>query len=281
MNALEEFKKRFSEEVIEIIILTQESVGGAAVFGHMLRPSLNFIASVNVRSGELSHEKGRLEWMIEKDPKRTGWGYDFKQFGIYHIKARKNLPIELKPNMLKTINNTYMVVEIIEENTSEPRLEKIKEQISKPVIIEDEKLGKFVLDRKFSWFEGDVDWLGDKCSVSLETDEEDGDTAEKALCTLKELYKDLKSWDNKFRTYAADNLTDLANDWLEEDDDSDHDTTAITKENFADRIQISEVSITPKGDITLYYNDDDMFWGHAVEIDANINGDISDTNIVG
>lgn len=39
--------------------------------------------------------------------------------------------------------------------------------------------------------------------------------------------------------------------------------------------------IAPDGDITLYYHDDDMFWGHAVEVDANISGEILDAEIVG
>lgn len=280
MSTIEEFEKKFKEEVLEMLILTKESAIGAAVYGDMLKPSLSFVASVNVTTGEFSCEKGRLEWMIENIPGRVGWGYDFKQFGIYRIKARRSIPVELKPYMTDIVNNCYMVVEVMEEDASEPRLDEIREKISKPVIIKDE-LGKFVLDRSLSWFEGSVEWLGDKCSVSLNTDEEDGDTAIKALSVLKELCNDLKNWDNRFRTYAADKLTDLANDWRQEEEKSDEDGEPITKDEFANRIEISELTITPDGDLTLYYNDDDMFWGHAVEIDANIDGELSDADIVG
>lgn len=163
---------------------------------------------------------------------------------------------------------------------SEPRLDEIKEKMSKPVVIEDEVLGEFVLDRQFSWFEGVIEWLGEECSVFLETDEEDGDTADKTFAVLKELCMDLKEWDCKFRVYAAAELTELANEWLQEEE-TDDESVVITKEEFAGRLAIREVSITPDGDLTLYYNDDDMFWGHAVEVDANISGEMSDTNIVG
>lgn len=275
-----EFEKRFSEEVVELLVLTKEGVGGAAIDGDMLRPSLEFIASVNVKTGQLSREKGRLEWMIKNTPGRVGWGYNFVQFGIYHIKARKNIPVKLEPYMSKTVNNCYMVVEVLKENVSEPRLEEIKECLSKPVVIEEEGLGEFELNRQFSFFEGDIQWLGATCSVYLETDEEDGDTARQAMEVLKKLHSDLKRWDDSFRRFAAEKLTDLANDWLQEEE-GDETPAAITKEAFADRLEISELSISPDGDITIYYNDDDMFWGHAVEVDANISGELSDAEIVG
>lgn len=287
MQKSKEFKKfeqRFGEEVIDMLILTKETVIGACVVGDMLQPSLEFTASVDLRTGELSTQKGRLEWMIKNERSRDVlWGYDFKQFQIYHIKARKNIPVQPAPHMMEVMNNCYMLIEVVEENVSEPRLNELKAHLETPVTIEDELLGKFELDRQFSWFSGNIDWLGDECSVSLETDEEDGETANKAFEVLKQLYGSLREWDNKLRTFAAAQLTDLANDWLDEDidEDSGEEPAEITEKDFADRIFIGELTISPDGDLTLYYNDDDMFYGHVILIDANINGEISDANIAG
>lgn len=111
--------------------------------------------------------------------------------------------------MNKSADNCYVVIDVIEKNSVKARLDKIREKISKPVIIEDKILVKFVLDREFSLFYGNIEWLRSKCSVSLETDEEDGDTAEKSL---KDLYSDLQSFNHRFRIYAAEELTSLAND---------------------------------------------------------------------
>lgn len=279
MNAKEEFESRFYKEEKELIVLTKEAVGGAAVVGDILRPSLEFLASVDGKTGEFSREKGRLEWLIKNVPGRSGWGYDFRQFGIYRLRVRKSIPVKLEPYMSKTMNNCFMVLEILEKNAAEPRLEEIGKQISRPVIIE-EPLGKFKLDRQFASFEGEIEWLGEDCGVFLETDEEDGDTAWKALRVLRELHKDLESWDSKFRQYAAEKLTDLANEWLAEDEEQAG-ADPITKDAFAGRLEISEISIAPDGDITVYYHDDDMFWGHVVEIDANIREGILNANIAG
>lgn len=160
--------------------------------------------------------------------------------------------------MSKTLNNCYMVLEILEKNVPEPRLVEIRDEISKSVIIKEEPLGEFELDRQFSFFEGEMEWLGEICGVFLETDEEDRDTVWKALGVLRELHADLKNWDEKFRRDAAEKLTDLANEWLQEEEDGEK-YAPITRESFAGRLEISEVSITPDGDIILYYHDDDMF----------------------
>lgn len=290
MNPVKDFEKRFGTEVSDLLVLMKADVGAAAVVGDMLRPAVDFIASVNTQTGELSEEKGRLEWMVPNPPGRTGWGYDFRQYQIYHIRARKNIPITLTPDMLSTMNNCYMVVEVLEENIQETRLDAIREHLMKPVTIKDAVFGTFVLDRQFSDFEGTVDWLGTECSVSLETDEQDGDTAGKAYAHLQELYKNRAEWDDKLRQFAAEELLELANEWFDDEDDDDDDfededgedeihITHITKKEFLRRISANGIVVTPSGDLTFYYDADDMFTDHAIIIDADMDGNMSGANI--
>ena len=47
----------------------------------------------------------------------------------------------------------------------------------------------------------------------MKTDEEDGDTAEQAMKVLKELVDNIVDNDNKYRAFAAQELTELANEW--------------------------------------------------------------------
>ena len=259
MNMFKKLEKNFQEEVQDILILTNEKVMGASVVDNMLNPSLKFAASIDLQTGEFSNEKGLLEWLIPNVPDREVlWGYDFEQFEIYHVKARKRVPVKLEAYMSPTVNNCYMLVDAVP--------------------------GKFILERQFSWFSGNTDWLGNECIVYLETDEEDGDTSEKAFNILKELYKDLEKWDNKFRTFAAEQLTELANDWLDgtyDEEDNYSEPEEITEKDFARRISIDELTVYPDGDLTLYYNDDDMFYGHVIAIDANINGELKSADIEG
>ncbi len=93
--------------------------------------------------------------------------------------------------------------------------------------------------------------------------------------------------------FAAEQLTELANDWLadredfdedneyDENDENNNDESLITKETFAERIWIGEIVIFPNGDYEVYYNDDDMFWGHVIIVGGNIKTGIEDALIAG
>lgn len=278
MSVRSEFENGFEKQEYEILVLIKAACRGAVCIKDMLQPSVEFLASIDLRTGELSHEKGRIEWLIEKDKSMKGWGYDFKQYGIYRLKVRKCISKDLAPYQISLMNNRYMLIDILEENVRNEQLEALQMHYSKPVSIENE-LGTFCLDREFSWFECSIDWNGKEALVYLETDEEDGDTADVAMSTLKNIVKDLSMHDNSYRTYAAQRLTSLANEWLSESEDAD--AKEITEEAFAERMEISEVTFSSDGSINLLYLDDDMFWGHVISIDVEDNGEITDACIAG
>ena len=249
-----------------------------AIIKDMLKPSIDFLASIDLRTGQFFHEKGRIEWLIKNDNKRNGLGYEFEQFGIYRVTVRKCIPKKLQPYQVQYINNRYMLINVLEEHASNEKLEALKEYYAKPISMENE-LGSFDLDREFSWFEGIVNWNGVEANVYLETDEEDGDTAEQAMKVLKELVDNIVDNDNKYRAFAAQELTELANEWLEDSDEID--TEKITRELFKKRMEISSITVSPDGSLSLFYNDDDMFWGHIIEIVVEPNGEIISANIAG
>lgn len=283
MNVMKKFESNYETEITELLVLTNERVGGGYKEHGMIVPSLRFIASVNLQTGELSQESGVLQWMIPDD-NRTGWGFDFEQFQIYRIRTRKH----------KNTKGHYLLLEILEENVSDPQLNPIKEHMSTPVAIEDSTLGTFLLEREYSWFEGSVDWLGSECEVYLITDEEDGETAEKAYAHFQALYQDRAAWDDKFRQSAADELLELANDWYNPDDygenfdddfdadeNLDDDEMPIKRDEFLRRLSIGSIEIDDEGDMTVYYNADEMFTDHAIVIYAEISGKISSASIIG
>ena len=273
---VEEFESRFVEEVTDMLFLTVESANGAVVLGNgVLRPSLEIVATVDLTTGAFSKEKGRLEWLIPDIKGRTGWGYDFRQFNIYHIKGRKNIPIVLQEYQLKTLNNCYMVCDLIEDGATDPRLEKLKAKYLKPVYIDDSEIGQLELNREYSVFEGNIDWLGNECSVNLETDRDGGKTAKKVFAHLKEIYSDIAGWDKKFREYAVTQLIDTIGEWTDDDKE-------ITDKELYDMLHITELVVSPSGEITAYYSEnEDLFGGHAIEITADIDGTVESAYLVG
>lgn len=114
----------------------------------------------------------------------------------------------------------------------------------------------------------------------LEVDPESKASWSSVCAAAKKLAAQQETWDKTMREFAAGNLTELANDWMG-DDEANEDAGPITEEAFAKRITLSEISITADGSFTAYYNDDDMFWGHSVEVRGSLETGVFDTDIVG
>lgn len=269
---VDEFERRFKQEEFEMLFLTVVTVSGAMNWGdNLLRPSLSFVASVNLKTNTFAKEKGRLEWLIPFAKDRTGWGYDFRRMNIYHIRCRESI----EPPVDKYFGQCYMVCEQINDGATDLRLEKLKAKLSKPVYIDDPEIGHLELDFEFSSFEGNIDWLGHACTVSLETDRDGGKTAKNALAHLKKIYSDREEWDKKFRDYAVGHMIDTISNQV-------FDGSEITSEILYSVLQISSLSIDPRGMITAYYSDSaDMLGGHAIGIMATVGGVFIQADLVG
>ena len=137
---------------------------------------------------------------------------------------------------------------------------------------------QFIFNEKYPCFEGNINWLGDDISVILDIDEVDN--KDKTFELLQKMYDNQKEWDSKLRKFAAEALTEDANDWLESDDSEDK-PSEITEEEFAKRIKIDAITIYQNGDFEVFCCDDDMFWGHCIDIMANISGEIESADIAG
>ena len=72
-----------------MLILVQSPCKGAANIIVMLKPFVDFLASIDLRTGQFFHEIGRVEWLIKYDNIRIGEGYKFEQFGIYRVTVSK------------------------------------------------------------------------------------------------------------------------------------------------------------------------------------------------
>lgn len=133
-----------------------------------------------------------------------------------------------------------------------------------------------MFDKSIGTFSGEGIWNGEKCLIHLDVDEQGAMTVEDALGTFHKLLDSCKEWDDKARKYAAEELTGTANDWLEDDDAEE-----ITKEDFAKRLSISEVCVSTNGNFDIFYNDDDMFWGHVIIVSGNTENGIEDADMAG
>lgn len=277
------YEKRYEEQTRELLVLTGEDVGGAGrVAEGLWSPSAGILGYVDLETGETVESGGCLSWLAREEDK-DGWIYHLKDLTIYHIKCRKIKPEKVMKNAQPRFFNHFMLTEVVERGGENLALSKLLDKYKEVVVIEDGDCGTFTLERHFNWFAGTVDWLGEDCHVTLECDEENGTTADRALAQFKNIYANLKEWDQKFRAFASEKLTELANDWQDEgyDDEDGEALAAITEESFAGRIAISEFSIDAEGDYEVYYDDDDMFGDHVIIVSGSVDGGMEDARIAG
>ena len=280
-DMFEKFYERYAPEEKEVIVLIQHTLGAGYDNNGFWDMTVISLGMVFCATGEVNIREGRLEWPVTEEEKNSERGWKrFEREQICRIKVRRLLDEYVPKHTTPEKFNSWAVTEVLEQSVSCPELEMVLEEYNKPVVIEDKVLGTLILNREFDMFETTFLWNGNEVSFMLEVNPESKSSWSRARTAAKKLVAEQETWDETMRKFAAKKLTALANDWLAEDVESKG-AGPITEETFAKRIALSEISITSGGSFTAYYNDDDMFWGHAIEVHGSLKKGILDANIAG
>ena len=264
-----------------MVALINRCIGGGYNWkGNFWEMTVVTLGMVFCDTGKASPKEERLEWPVtneERDGER-GWGR-FRNEQICRLKIRR-MKEEWAQNL---VARPWCISEVVRAHEDCPELQAILDEYHKPVVIQDEVLGELTLDKDYDAFEGEIQWCGKDVRLSLEVNAESKPSWTRARNAAKRLVTDQETWDKAMRDFAAKNLTGPANNWLSQDEESarDPETAPITEEEFAQRILLTEVSVSPGGRFTAYYNDDDMFWGHAVEVSGSLKKGITYANLAG
>lgn len=268
------FFSRFSPESKEILALTQEYGGcgraGSSTLCEMTFPTLGII---DLSSGQLCTDACQLCWQLTETERQTKEQiFDLQSLSIYRLRVRESLPTSQLPQ-----GRSLCVVEVLERDCQDPQLTQLLTAYQTPVLLEVCGCSPLVLDKSLHLFCGEGKWAGKDCLIYLEADA--SQTADAARNTLQSLLTDDTDWDQKARRFAASVLTECANDWQ---DDEAEDSSDITEDEFAARISIREISICSQdGAFELYYDDDDLFWGHVILVSGHLTDGFSDAVIAG
>ena len=128
--------------------------------------------------------------------------------------------------------------------------------------ITDEFLGELTVDGED--IEGEVEINGEKIYFGISVDDiNDKETVEKLISKFKKFISEFDKWDKDIREFSAEKLTDNANDWLRDGLEDGEEFVEITKEKFAERMILNSIGFDENG-FDVYYDDDDMFWGHYI-----------------
>jgi len=254
---LSEWEDTFEKKEREIIVLRHEGGGGSLRNGFWDWDEY-FLAYVDCETGELHKEEGRIEFPVI-DKEETP--FQFKDETIYKLRVREKLPEEIPEGVLPS-KNYFLVVDILEEDAVCPELEEMLIEYRKPVVLQDDILGELTYDKQLKSFEGNMAWLRGEIHISLYVDKDNKSGITKAKKALKIMVLEQEKWDADLRSFAAQELTKLACEWAE----SEEEAALITEESFAKRISLSLIWVSSGGSFTAYLDDDGLFFGHSITV---------------
>jgi len=273
------FEKEYEKQEREILVLMSDGGGSGASYGSFWIGQSYFLAYVDIETNELKKGEGRLTWPLTKEEEDSrSYFKRFKKGVIYRIKARRLADRTVPENRTPSFYNKFYVTEVLEEGATSPALDEILTEYRRPIILQDEILGELTLDKNLSNFEGHVMWKDEKIIIYLDVDQNSKATWTKAIKAMKQLVAEQEKWDKTMREFSANELTELANDWQSDEDEN---APAITKEDFSKRMILRTVSMSSGGSFSAYYDDDDMFWRHAIVVDGSIKKGIKSADIAG
>jgi hypothetical protein len=153
-------------------------------------------------------------------------------------------------------------------------LEAIRQALQEPVALGDSELGTLTLDRSLDIYEGEVQWNGRPVYLTLSCDDPQQPLA--VLNVAKALIREHATWDTLAREAAVAKLLPLKNNtWLDEGEDP------VSPAAFAQRMTLNTLDVSESGRWSLWFGDDDMFWGHAILVSGDVTTKEVDAEITG
>jgi hypothetical protein len=273
-----EYENEYVKTEKEVLVLISDFSGGAVKIGDSWQ-SLEFIlAYIEVETSLLKIGEGQITWLLSEEQSREfgiSWPYNFKIGTIYRLLIRELKDKTIPEGYLPTIANRLMVLKVLEENIQNSELLEILADYRKPILLNDNELGVFELNKDLSWFEGKVSWLNNTINIYLEVSVDNQKTWKSALNYLRKYWSQQTQFDLELKQYAAEQLLELANDWQEET------IKKITKPEFINRISLSTLSITSGGKFKFDFLDDELFLGHNIRVSGSNRKGIISAEIVG
>ena len=128
------FEAGFQEEVVDLLVLTSEGVGGAGLYAKGIwQPSAQILGCVELSTGRLRAGKGCLYWLCE-DSDKNGWIHNLRHLTIYHVKCRESVPDNERQGIPAGL---WMLLEVVERDLHHPELDRILAEYQRSVEITD------------------------------------------------------------------------------------------------------------------------------------------------
>jgi hypothetical protein len=78
------------------------------------------------------------------------------------------------------------------------------------------------------------------------------------------------------KAFSASKLTEIKNvSWLEDGEE------AISEQGFIQKMELDAINAFSEGSFNVFFNDNDLFWGHSIIVNVNSDFTLEDAEIAG
>lgn len=142
----------------------------------------------------------------------------------------------------------------------DPELKAILDKQKEPVTLEVDGLGTFTFSRTMSWFQTEIDWADQAVQLVFDRSETQEDSIQTALALTAEA----ADWDVRVKEFAAGQLVDQVNEWLQESGES------FDCETLAARLEIDTVLAAEEGRVEFWMHDEEMLFPQTIHVTGTL-----------
>jgi hypothetical protein len=175
-----------------------------------------------------------------------------------------------------TPSPTATLVSVIGRVTDDPFLNARLEAARVEVAFDDPVVGRFVLDRRLNWFTHEVRHHGHRVRRTANTGSLD--VARAIAAAAAPYWSPFDGpWLAQLRGYAAASLSELAEDWRDQDEQPE----PWTRDAFQATIRLESITVTADGSYEVFFDDGGIFAGHVIIVSGTFDGGPADAQIAG
>lgn len=247
--------------LIQGVLDPQDTGGGVRIEGKSWMLSFSLIRWRD-EMGELHTTRLRVQRQVSE-----------QQLSRYNRRLESNPLRALRVRLLD--NKTAELIALLNtEVTDDDELSRFSQELLAPRHFHDPFFGTLTLDRRSNCYEARVLWNNETPLLSLDADSEGNLAA--IPQSVRDLWEDQASWNERLLRCAVEHLLELKNDnWLDDDEEP------LTEEQFMSRMRLAEISMDEDGSFSFWYDDGDLFFGHTIVVAGNLTDGPTDACFMG
>ena len=168
-----------------------------------------------------------------------------------------------------------LLVSLLQTVVDDDELEAFASDLQASVVVSDPQLGRLTLERQYDWFKSEIAYRAGLVDLTVPATADDRPSM---LAEARSVVGALADWDARARVRIGGDLFELYNDtWRDEEADR----AAISREAFDARLVLTAIGIEDEGALAFWYDADNMFTDHSIEVRGTLSNGFEEASIAG